>query len=364
MRNPPRVAIVGCGRIADQHVQAIRRAGSVVVGVCDREPLMAEQLAERLEIGVVSTDIEELLEATSPDVVHVTTPPQSHRELAIRCLDAGASVYLEKPFAVTASETASILSRAAERGLAVTAGHNYQFTPEMLRLRQLVRSGYLGGRPVHVESHWSYDLSDATYVAPLLGDSQHWVRQLPGGLFHNIVSHGIARLAEFLAGSLEDVKASAHRSQALTQMAGDAPLDELRVLIRDTCGTTAFFCFSTQVKPGLNRLRVCGPRNSVEVDAGSGSLSRRPGRSFKSYLTFVCPPVVEAGEQVRNALRNAADVLGRRLHHDSGMGHLVDAFHRRVRGIAEDPIPHREIQLTAEIMDEVFHQIGSPSVRP
>ena len=48
-------AIVGCGKIADQHVQAIRRIPDCrIVGVCDREPLMARQLGERFEIDNVS----------------------------------------------------------------------------------------------------------------------------------------------------------------------------------------------------------------------------------------------------------------------------------------------------------------------
>ena len=48
-------------------------------------------------------------------------------------------------------------------------------------------------------------------------------------------------------------------------------MDELRVLIRDKSGTTAFFCFSTQIK-GLNQLRIYGPANSLMVDIITGSL--------------------------------------------------------------------------------------------
>ena len=68
---------------------------------------------------------------------------------------------------------------------------------------------------MHIESHWSYDLGDASYVGPLVGNPDHWVRRLPGGLFHNIVSHGIARLAEFLDDDLVQVIATAHQSETL-----------------------------------------------------------------------------------------------------------------------------------------------------
>ena len=47
-----KVAILGCGKIADAHASQIRRiAGCEIVGVCDREPLMAEQLRQRFPIG-------------------------------------------------------------------------------------------------------------------------------------------------------------------------------------------------------------------------------------------------------------------------------------------------------------------------
>src|SRR3989441_4214040 len=73
-----KVAIVGCGKIADAHAEQIQRiAGCQIVGVCDREPLMARQLYERFQVARYFADLDELLHETRPDVVHVTTPPRS-----------------------------------------------------------------------------------------------------------------------------------------------------------------------------------------------------------------------------------------------------------------------------------------------
>src|SRR4030095_1800336 len=179
----------------------------------------------------------------------------------------------EKPFTVTAAEARSLVDLARQRGLQITAGHNYQFPPEMLAMRDRVRKGSLGGSPVHLESHWSYDLGDTSYVGPLLGNRNHWVRQLPGQLFHNIISHGIAKLVEFLDDELVEVTAMAHQSEQLRGLGGQEVLDELRVMIRDNNGTTAFFCFSTQIK-ALNQLRVYGPANSMIADITAGSVIR------------------------------------------------------------------------------------------
>jgi predicted dehydrogenase len=353
-----RIAIAGCGKIADEHVQAIHRVpGSRIVALCDRELLMAKQLGERCGVSQCFSDLGEMLAAVSPDVVHITTPPQAHFTLASLCLESGSHVYLEKPFTVTASEADSLIQIAENRGLKLTAGHNCQFTREAIEMRRLAAEGYFGGKPIHLESYFSYDLSDKSYVGPLLGNRSHWVRRLPGKLLHNLISHGIAKLAEFLDDEIAEILAFAGQSPELERLNGEDVLDELRVLIRDKSGTTAFFFFSTQIKPKLNQLRICGPLNSLVLDQNSSSLIRNVNRSYKSYLTFFIPPLQIARENVRNAGINIRNFIGRKLYQDYGMTELVNRFYRSIRDSKAPPIPYREILLTAKIMDEIFAQI-------
>ena len=65
---------------------------------------MAKQLGERFGISGCFSDLEEMLQSRPPDVVHITTPPQSHCLLAEQCLESGSHVYVEKPFTTMASE--------------------------------------------------------------------------------------------------------------------------------------------------------------------------------------------------------------------------------------------------------------------
>jgi predicted dehydrogenase len=263
---------------------------------------------------------------------------------------------LEKPFTVTATETESLIELAQHCGLKVTVGHNYLFTLEMLEMRRLVELGFLGGKPIHLESYWSYDLGDLRYASAFLGNRNHWVRQLPGQLFHNIIGHGIAKLAEFLDDEVTEIVATAHQSEQLRSLGAQEVLDELRVMIRDKSGTTAFFCFSTQIR-GLNQLRVHGPSHSMTADIITGSLIRQETRSYKSYLTYFIPPVKNGFEHLRNARRNIINFVRRRLYQDFGMKELIERFYNSVRKVSPVPIPYREIILTARIMDEIFAQI-------
>src|SRR5467141_3726222 len=153
-----KVALVGCGKIADAHASQITRInGCEIVGVCDREPLMARQLYERFPIRRCFSDLTELLREARPDVVHVTTPPESHFDIARVCLQRGCHVYVEKPITLHAAEAQILVDLADATGLRLTAGHDDQFSHVARRMRALVQSGYLGGAPVHMESHYGYD---------------------------------------------------------------------------------------------------------------------------------------------------------------------------------------------------------------
>ena len=358
-----RIAIVGCGKIAEQHVEAVRRIrGAAVVGVCDRERLMAQQLAERHAIPHVSDDVAALLAEARPDVVHVTTPPASHLSIALRCLEAGCHVYVEKPFTLTAPEASRLIEDARHRGLHITAGHNLQCTWESLEGRRLVREGFLGGPPVHIESYYTYELKDRQYAAALLGDRQHWVRQLPGQLLHNIISHGIARIAEFLDCDDPLVVAHGHVSPLLRSIGETTIIDELRVHISDRRNMTASFVFSSQVSPAVNGWRAYGPVNSLVVDNLHHTLIRLKQRGYKSYMNYFLQPLHVAAEHARNAGGNMARFLRADFHDDSGLKHCIEAFYESIATTGAPAATPREVLLVALIMDRIFEQLAARDV--
>ena len=154
-----KVAIIGCGKQADAHAGPIRELPNCeLVGVCDREELMAQQLKERFGAKQYFSDARKMLDAGRPDIVHIVTPPQGHLELGKLCLDAGCHVYFEKPFTLNAVQAAELLDIATVKGLKITVGHNNQFNHVSGRIRALIREGYLGWGAVHVERVWGYAL--------------------------------------------------------------------------------------------------------------------------------------------------------------------------------------------------------------
>jgi predicted dehydrogenase len=353
-----KIAIVGCGRIADAHASQIQRIrGCEIVGVCDREPLMARQLYERFPVKRYYSDLDDLMSDVQPHAVHVTTPPTSHFAIAKLCLERGCHVYVEKPFTVDEREAQILVALASRRELKLTVGHDDQFSHVARRMRALLASGYLGGPPVHMESHYGYDLGDARYARALLGDKSHWVRHLPGGLLQNLISHGIARIAEFLPSDAPEVIADAFVSPQFEAMGEDGLVDELRVMIRSEQGTTAYFTFSSHIRPSLHQFRVFGPTNGLVVDQDQETLIRLDGTRFKSFAEKFVPPVMLARQYLHNVRWNLRTFLARDFHMKSGMKYLIESFYRSIVDGTPVPIPYREILLTARIMDAIFAQI-------
>jgi predicted dehydrogenase len=352
-----KVAIVGCGKIADSHASQIQRIkGCEIVGVCDREPLMARQLFQRFPVKGCFSDLAEMLSQARPDVVHITTPPESHFALANRCLESGCHVYVEKPFTLFEEEAQRLITLAIERNLKLTVGHDAQFSNVMRRMRALVQSGFLGDSPVHIESYYGYELGQA-YARALLGDKEHWVRRLPGGLLHNVISHGVAPIAEFLASDFPQVTACGFVSPFLSSMGETEIVDELRVIICEEQRTTAYFTFSSQMRPMIHQLRVYGTKNGIVVDQDQETLIHLPGRRRKSYLEKFVSPIDFARQQLGNVRTNFKSFLARDFHMTAGMKYLIEAFYRSIVENTPVPIPYREILLTSRIMDAIFGQL-------
>jgi len=353
-----KVAIVGCGKIADAHSSWIQRLGdSRIVAVCDREPLMARQHCERFGVKQHFSDLAEVLDSARPDVVHITTSPESHFELARLCLEHGANVYVEKPFTIDAEQAERLVGLAEDKGLKLTVGHNEQFSQAARRMRTLTSSGYLGDAPIHMECNHCYSFADRGYAKALLGDKQHWVRRLPGQLLQNIISHGIARIAEFLTSDSPRVIAYGFVSPLLKSINETGIIDELRVIVAEDERTTAYFTFSTQMRPSVHDFRIFGSKNGLYLDQDHDILLKLRGEKYKSYADKFIPSIQFAKQHLANLFTNAKLFLRNDFHMDSGMRYLIQSFHRSVREDTPVPIPYREILLTARIMDEIFKQV-------
>ena len=188
---------------------------------------------------------------------------------------------------------------------------------------------------------------------------QHWVRRLPGGLFQNIISHGISRIAEFLTTDSPEITACGFVSPAVKNLSEQDIVDELRVIITEPGPTTAYFTFSSQMRPVLHQFRIYGPANGILLDQDHETVIRLRGPRFKSYADQFIPPLIFARQHVGNVLANAARFIKRDFQMKSGMKFLIESFYQSIARDAPLPIAYDEILRTATMMDTIFDQLAA-----
>ncbi len=352
-----RVAIVGCGQIADGHISEIQKLKSAeLVALCDREPLMAEQAALRHGVAQHYEHFEELLEKERPDVVHITTPPHSHLPLALQAIDSGCHVYVEKPLTPHYQETTRLIRYVEEKRKKLTIGHIYYFDPPALALRELVEQEIIGA-PVHVESFYGYNLS-GPFGKAILGDGKHWVHQLPGKLFHNNIDHLLNKVVEFIDD--ERPMIVAHGEIRRTVRFGDARdsmPDELRIMIQGE-STSAYATFSSHIKPMAHFLRLYGTRNIAHVDFVARTLVLEQEPTLPSALGRLLPAFNMAKQYRRQGWRNVGRFLRSDFHFFAGMNELISRFYHSILHDTDPPIPYRDILRLSWMMEEIFRQLN------
>ncbi|GAC1648203.1 MAG: hypothetical protein NVS9B15_06870 [Acidobacteriaceae bacterium] len=355
-----RVGIVGCGKIADAHVEEIRNAKAAeLVAVCDIEPVLADQLADRYSVPHRFYKLEDMLASEPLDVVHITTPPSSHLPITEACVRSGAHIMIEKPIAFDGEGTDRIIDAVVNAGKKLSVNYWLNFETVALRAREMVDRGELGDI-VHIESWYGYDLGGA-FGQALLNDADHWVHQMPGKLFQNVLDHVINRVVPLLPDGPTDVHAHAFRKRRETGVQKiDGVLDELRVYLR--CGgTTAYCTFTSHVKPLENFICIYGTEGAIEVHFGLRTIRRMRGQTQPSAIGRLMPPFVIARHDWKEAWRNVREFRRHEARFFYGMGTLIDRFYDAVRGRRELPIPYAEIRRVAHLMDSINEQVYGTS---
>ncbi|MEX0854009.1 MAG: Gfo/Idh/MocA family oxidoreductase [Bauldia sp.] len=128
-----------------------------LVGLADPNALRLAQA--QLAIGTNApafTDVGEMLAATRPDTLIVTTRDDTHADQIVAALEAGVDVITEKPMATTAQDCRRILDAERRTGRRVDVGFNYRFGPTAAKVKEILLTGVIGD-VVSVDFHWYLD---------------------------------------------------------------------------------------------------------------------------------------------------------------------------------------------------------------
>lgn len=137
----PRIAVLGCGYWGSNHVRTLKSLGALHA-VADVNRAKAEGLAR--EHGVRALDPDEVFARDDIDGLVIALPPQFHADMAIRAVENGKDVLVEKPIALTVPDAERAVQAAKDHGRIFMVGHVLRFHPAFETMKALIDAGELG----------------------------------------------------------------------------------------------------------------------------------------------------------------------------------------------------------------------------
>jgi len=221
---PIRVAIVGCGRIADLHEMGYRgRDDALIVAVCDTNRKLAQERARAWGVERVYSDYRELLADPGIDLVELLVPHHLHAEMTVAVCRAGKHVSVQKPMAMNIAEADRMIAAAQAAGVALRIYENFVFYPPHVRAKQMIEAGEIG-EPQMIRMHVSTGKSKTAWKVPLSAWAWRFDEAKSGG-GPLVFDHGyhLFSLARYLMGDVERVYAWIDRSRVIPTKYVDAP---------------------------------------------------------------------------------------------------------------------------------------------
>lgn len=200
-----RYALIGCGRIATNHMKAAVNNQLEISAVCDMVPEHMEVLLAKHELQndmsiLRYTDYRSMIQEVKPDLVSIATESGIHAEIALFCIDHGVHVIIEKPMAMSISDANEIIRHSEEKHVKVSACHQNRFNIAVQEMRHALEAGRFG-RLSHGSIHVRWNRNQGYYdQAPWRGT---WAQD--GGALMNQCIHGIDLLRWTFGGEIEEV---------------------------------------------------------------------------------------------------------------------------------------------------------------
>jgi predicted dehydrogenase len=316
-----RVALIGAGGIADEHIRGYETFANLAVLAAFADIDDDRRVQRQEQLGVAGyADIADLLAATDVDAVDICLPHHLHRDAIVAAADAGKHILCEKPLCLSATEAQDVQAAVERNGITLMSAHNKLMLPSVARAKAVLESGEIGQvYEVRATDSFFNDFDPA---------NMGWrasVRTSGGGELIDTGYHATYLLLHLAGGVPVEATAmlSTHR---LTFMEGE---DSAQVLVRFDNGVVGHIVTSWAYAPApvTERFSVVGERGSLHTDALGDTLAvtTRAGETRTESFDHVNTFVAEIGH-FANALLSGTRPLHTEKEGIEALGILLAAY--------------------------------------
>ena len=201
-------ALIGCGRVSPNHIQAAKNNGLEFVTLCDVVPEAMKKTSQRFELDYVPqyTDYKQMLKEVQPELVAIATESGKHAAIALDCIATGCNVIIEKPIALSLADADAIIRSGKEKKVVVCVNHQNRFNKSVQYIRKALEEGRFG-RLLHGAATIRWNRGKEYY------DAASWrgTLSMDGGCLMNQCIHNIDLLRWMMGDEIEEVTAYTDR---------------------------------------------------------------------------------------------------------------------------------------------------------
>jgi predicted dehydrogenase len=342
------VALLGAGRIAAVHLGFAKQVSNArIVAICDPVAGRAEELAHQKQVSAACfTDLDAMLREAEPSIVHVVTPPTTHADLAIRAMEGGANVLVEKPMAMTVAECDRMIAAARLHGRRICVDHNRLFDPVVQRIRALVDRGVVG-EIVSVEAHQGVNPVELGGA----GGDTHWSVESPFAPLYNLAPHPFYLVGSLL-GEIREAAVMGGLGGRSSNLAS-----EIRVLMEGERGH-GYVAFSMATQPYLNHLNVFGTKATLRANLNTMTVIVERVRKLPKLVGKLAANLEPAGQLLMGTAENVLAVALRRMKLYPGINQVIRRFYKSLDEGAPPPVDEAAGREVVRLLNFVEHQLG------
>lgn len=209
MKKKLNVGVIGYNFMGKAHSNAWRQAGRFfdlpaeieLHTICGRDTGALEKAAEKLGWMKNSNDWRKVVADPEIDIIDITTPNDSHAEIAIEAAKHGKAVLCEKPLALSVEECEAMVAAVKKAGVVNMVCHNYRRIPAIALAKKMIEEGAIGDRIYHYRARYAQDwITNPNF--PLVWRLQS---KIAGSGAHGDIDAHIIDLGRYLVGELKEV---------------------------------------------------------------------------------------------------------------------------------------------------------------
>ena len=346
-----KVGIVGCGEIARKHITFIRSIRNTeIVGISDNNYNQLEKYSKQYNINNRYESLSQMIASQKLDVVHILTPPFSHKALALEAIEKGIHVYIEKPLALNSDEAKNIYNAAKFHNVKVCVGVNFMFDPCVLKTLDIINEPNFG-RIIYIEYFYGSNMRRYDRLKTTKENEIHWSYYLPGGFHQNYISHPLYMITKFI-GKPKNIQAACQSSGALPQDL----TDEIRVLFEGE-KNSGLLALSFSCEPYQHYIKIFGEKQAVKINIRDYTTTFIKTIQLPKVLTRVIfNNLSEAYQLSTSTISNIWQFLTGRLVPYQGMGTLIEMFYKSIESNVVSPVPPDLVLTAEEIADKIWRQ--------